>query len=83
MHQGCRFNPGQGCIQRSTNEYVNGWSNKSMFLSLSFYFSLKSISKIKENISAESLAKIIPKPFPITRSFLVSLSLFSLFYIKL
>ena len=41
MFQGCGFNPLSGHIYESTNECIDGWINKSMFLS----FSLSKINK--------------------------------------
>lgn len=40
MHQGCGVDPGQG-LKESTNEGLNGRSNKLMFPSLSSSLSLK------------------------------------------
>ena len=35
IHQGCRFDPQSGYIQESTNECINKWNDKPMFLPLS------------------------------------------------
>lgn len=37
--QGCRFDHRSGYMQKSTGEYMNGWSNRSMFLFLSLSLS--------------------------------------------
>ena len=34
MHKGCGFDPQSGHIQEATNEYINNWNNKPMFLFL-------------------------------------------------
>ena len=51
IHQGCEFIPRSGHIQESTNECINKWNNKSMFLS----FSLKLKTCLKINILQKNM----------------------------
>ena len=40
IHQGCEFNLPSGLIQERTNECIDGWSNRLLFLSLPLSSSL-------------------------------------------
>ena len=58
--------PGLGHVQEATSECINGWNNKSMFLSLSFFlFPFLSLSQINNTLKKNSVVSQPPKLYKI------------------
>ena len=56
---GCRFETQSGCIQKSTNECMSKWNNKSMFFSLSLRAVVKNFLKCIQDIIHDEILRWI------------------------